>query len=603
MWRTAARRSAAAVGAAGAGALAYRQAVATEDEAAQSAGMFSFLSLPEHWFPKPGPPECINPASYGKLYELGQTLGEGTFAQVLLATRADTGQQFACKLVDKHRTDRDILANEVAVLQRAGQHPHIVSLIDTFDAPPNAWALVFDLVTGGEVLDRITEQGKYSEADAANVVRQVALALDHRDLKPENLLLVAPEPSAPVKLCDFGIARFHENGAPPTLQGKSGTVFYMAPEVLAEGGMYGKEVDLWSLGVILYILLSGHHPFDPSAAADDEIVGERVCRGEWSFVGRQWNSVSPEAKHLVTRLLEHEPSKRATVRELLQSRWVTGGAASGKPLPAETSIGLRSFNDARRTLRAAIRAASLVVHIRSGDTPVFAECKDGVCTDATTGDQMRLSDELLGELRDAFNAYDTDADGSIGLDELKAIMRRLGARESDAEHLMLRRVSREKSSRLVRTRSEQINFDEFCATVGSWSEEYSRAALRRAFDLFDTTKSGTITEAEFRSMLTKLNMLKGEASQADPQFKRIWAEANRGGDGDGQITFEHFVRLAGQRQTVDGIMRKRTSYLDAGRGRADETDSEAAAASALAADDALSAALAGSTSNVSARKR
>ena len=179
-------------------------------------------------------------------YELRQRLGEGTFAEVRLATHVRTGEQLACKLVRKKGTCRKELEHEVAVLQAVGQHKHIVCLRDTFDTE-DAWALVLELVSGGEVFDRVVETGHFSERDAAAIVRQVASALMHihrrgivhRDLKPENLLLVSGEHDADVKLCDFGLSVFTGEGAPP-LRGVVGTIAYMSPEQL-RGDEFGSE--------------------------------------------------------------------------------------------------------------------------------------------------------------------------------------------------------------------------------------------------------------------------------------------------------------------------------------------------------------------------
>ena len=287
-------------------------------------------------------------------YLLGRTLGEGAFAVVKHATDAETGEEYACKLVQKGKTDAEMLKKEVAVLEVAGRHQHIVSLIDRFDAPPDAWALVFDLVSGGEVFDRMCNLGTYSEREAAVVVWQVAKALQHlhyrgivhRDLKPENLLLVSSAADADVKVCDFGLAEFIGADA-PALTERKGTVAYMAPEVL-RGEAYGVEVDLWALGVITFILLSGYHPFDPLGDADDAEVERRAHTLEYTFDAPEFRHVSPEAKSLIASLLVTDPQRRASVADILLHPWVGGDAASATPLPEATTSKLREFNDARR---------------------------------------------------------------------------------------------------------------------------------------------------------------------------------------------------------------------------------------------------------------
>lgn len=203
------------------------------------------------------PPEAsVISSPRGTLYELGRVLGEGAFAVVKLATRRDTGDAYACKLVSKVQTDTSGLEHEVKVLKSIGLHKHICSLIDNFDASSESWALVFELVTGGEVFDRICETGAYSEREAAEVVKQVGLALQHihskdivhRDLKPENLLMLSQEKGSTIKLCDFGLAGI-DHGHKRSISGRTGTLVYMAPEQLY-GRKYGREVDMWALGVL-----------------------------------------------------------------------------------------------------------------------------------------------------------------------------------------------------------------------------------------------------------------------------------------------------------------------------------------------------------------
>ena len=458
-------------------------------------------------------------------YLLGKTLGEGAFAIVRHATDIKSGIAYACKLVMKDKSDPEMLAHEVAVLETVGRHKHIVGLVDKFDASPKAWALIFDLVSGGEVFDRICDLGNYSEKEAAAVVRQVALALQHchgngvvhRDLKPENLLQVSHDADSDVKICDFGLAEFTGSDAPP-MTGRKGTIAYMAPEVF-RGEAYGSEVDLWALGVIMFILLAGYHPFDPGGNADDNLLEKRVRLMDWGFKGPEWKHVSRDAKNLIRKLLDIDPQKRASIHDVLNSKWVSGGAASAAPLAEGTVTKLREFNEARRTWRAAIRAATLV-----GRAPM--------ASDAMAGRRMSrdaIPPSALEELKEAFKAYDTDGSGTIDLQELKSVMENLGAKEGEAELVM-------KSADTMK--NGVITFDEFCAAVGP-VYEHSHVALRRAFNVFDADRNGSIDRAELRTMLTKMKLL--PADHSDAAFESMWklADTNK----DGQISFEEFVKI------------------------------------------------------------
>ena len=182
------------------------------------------------------------------------------------------GSSYTLKLVSRQHPDAaTVAALERDVLRAIGAHKHIVSLVE-YAETADAYALLLELAEGGEVFDRICE-GPYSEADAATVVRQVATALVHmhskgichRDLKPENILLTSRASDADVKVADFGIAAFTSTSEP--ISGAAGTINYIAPEILADGP-YGVEVDTWSLGVILFILLGAYNPFDPKSLSD-----------------------------------------------------------------------------------------------------------------------------------------------------------------------------------------------------------------------------------------------------------------------------------------------------------------------------------------------
>jgi len=439
-----------------------------------------------------------------------------------------SGQQYACKLVQKDRTDKEMFAIEVRILEAAGRHRNIVSLIDRFDAPPDAWALVFDLVSGGEVFDRICDLGQYSERDAATVVHEVATALKylhgrgivHRDLKPENLLLTSEKPDADVKLCDFGLAAFVGVDDPP-LTGRKGTIAYMAPEVF-KGENYGMEVDLWSLGVIMYILLAGYHPFDPTGAADDRLLERRVRLMDWDFKGEEWKHVSSDAKDLIRTLLNIDPRKRASVDDVLSSGWLDG-SANAAPMKTATVARLREFNEARRTWRAAIRAAALM-----GKAPAAA--------DALSGRRLSrdsLTPDALEELKAAFKAYDADGNGTIEINELRLAMKSLGAADGDAERVMKAADT---------SRNGVITFDEFCAAVGP-VYEHSHVALRRAFNVFDSDGNGSIERAEVQTMLVKLRLLPVDHDAGT--FERMWtiADTNK----DEKISFEEFVKLFSQK--------------------------------------------------------
>ena len=221
------------------------------------------------------------------LYEIGHVLGAGGFAHVRLAKNRKNDLQVAIKFVHKHLSPTDAVRNELKVLGAVGVHPHIVCLLGCHETS-TAFALVLELAMGGEVFERICEQGAYSERDASRVIGQVCKAVQHlhsigvchRDLKPENLLLATPAAESDVKVTDFGLAAFCTAGQ--RMHDFVGTIAYAAPELLQARPDYGREIDMWCVGGLLFTLLGGYGPFDPHADATEKVMRGRILRGESS---------------------------------------------------------------------------------------------------------------------------------------------------------------------------------------------------------------------------------------------------------------------------------------------------------------------------------
>ena len=480
-------------------------------------------------------------------YTLGKLLGEGAFAAVHLATRKSDGTEFAVKLIERGSTSATEAEHEREIIRTLGLHRHIVSLVDHFELA-KATALVMELADGGEVFEQICAKGAYSEADAARVVRQVALALAfmhslavvHRDLKPENLLLTA---SGDVKVADFGFAARCGDGH-PKLTEVCGTVCYMAPELIACGqdatASYGYEVDVYALGGILFSLLGAYSAFDPQCDRSDEEIMEAITANSWSFSDYpdQWNSISDECKKLIKEMLLPDPKARITADKCLQVPWASGEGANDKPLP-NSDRNLLKFNDGRKVWRQAIHAAAVFAA-----APETASHHSGATSGK--GDESKdLPPLVQAELRTAFELFDLDGNGKIDREEVHQVVRSLGAQEADAA-----RILEEADT----DGDGDISFSEFCVLVEPIYRD-TQATLRRIFNFFDMDGNGYIDRAELSVVLRKL----GFGWQGTHVFEAVDA------DGDGRVGFPEFMALFGKAASQKNV--GGTSAGDARGGR------------------------------------
>jgi len=243
-----------------------------------------------------------------------------------------------------------MLQIEVDILRQV-HHPNIIELKEMFETPTHIY-LVMELVTGGELFDRIVDRGSYSEKDACKIVKEMldgvlylhSLGIVHRDLKPENLLCANKETNSGIKIGDFGLSKIIPPDAHMKLTTACGTPGYVAPEVLKCEG-YGKAVDLWGCGVIMYIILCGFPPFYED---NNALLFEKIMNGNYSFPSPYWNNISNEAKDLIRHLLCVDPEKRYTAEGALQHSWIK--SASDTLVSTQTLDKLKGFNQSRKIL-------------------------------------------------------------------------------------------------------------------------------------------------------------------------------------------------------------------------------------------------------------
>ncbi|GKY96532.1 hypothetical protein MPSEU_000612800 [Mayamaea pseudoterrestris] len=322
-------------------------------------------------FEFPDFPEGCQGRPFREVYQLNARLKSGSFATVCRGTHRATGRKVAIKCVlrkDLPPADDAAIYDEVAILSSL-THPHIVPIIDFFDEK-DCYFIIMELMSGGDLFDRIGKKKSYSEADARDLIVKMLKAvaycharkIAHCDMKPKNLLLMSDDNDSFIKLADFGFAaRVHE---PNSLSKQCGTPFFVSPEILMRKG-YDQQSDMWSVGCIVYLLLSGNLPF---MGRSQKELFRKIVAGKFDFDDDEWNEISDEAKDLVTQLLVLDPSKRITAADAVRHEWLKASRDRlGSIMLQGTSQRLKTFN-ARMKLRSAMIAIDWVSSLRKMTT-------------------------------------------------------------------------------------------------------------------------------------------------------------------------------------------------------------------------------------------
>ncbi|XP_036792267.1 calcium/calmodulin-dependent protein kinase type II subunit beta-like isoform X12 [Oncorhynchus tshawytscha] len=345
-------------------------------------------------------------------FQLYEELGKGAFSVVRRCVKLCSGQEYAAKIINTKKLsarDHQKLEREARIC-RLLKHSNIVRLHDSISEEGFHY-LLFDLVTGGELFEDIVAREYYSEADASHCIQQIVeavlhchqMGVVHRDLKPENLLLASKCKNAAVKLADFGLA-IEVQGDQQAWFGFAGTPGYLSPEVLRKEA-YGKPVDIWACGVILYILLVGYPPFWDE---DQHKLYQQIKAGAYDFPSPEWDTVTPEAKNLINQMLTINPAKRITAQEALKHPWVCQRSTVASMMHRQETVEcLKKFN-ARRKLKGAVLTAMLVsrnfsVGARSATAPISVSAAAAAAAAAaagTTGGLVEQAKSLLNKKAD-----------------------------------------------------------------------------------------------------------------------------------------------------------------------------------------------------------
>ncbi|CAL5431869.1 unnamed protein product [Camellia sinensis] len=402
-----------------------------------------------------------------EFYNLGQKLGHGQFGTTFLCVEKATGKKYACKSIAKRKLltedDVDDVRREIEIMHHLYGHPNVISIKGAYEDAV-AVHVVMELCTGGELFDRIVKRGHYTERKAAELARTIvgvieachSLGVMHRDLKPENFLFVNEEEDSPLMAIDFGLSVFFKPGE--IFHDVVGSPYYVAPEVLNK--RYSSEADVWSAGVMIYILLSGVPPFWAETEHD---IFEEVLHGDLDFSSDPWPNISESAKDLVRKMLVRDPKKRLTAHEVLCHPWVqVDGVAPDKPLDSAVLSRLTHFSAMNKLKKMALR--------------VIAGC---------------LSEEEIAGLKEMFKTLDTDNSGQITFEELKAGLKRYGANLNESEiHDLMQAADVDNSG--------TIDYGEFIAATLHLNKIEREDHLFAAFSYFDKDGSGYITQDELQ---------------------------------------------------------------------------------------------------------
>lgn len=445
-------------------------------------------------------------------YNLARVLGRGQFGVTRLAEDKNTGDKYACKTISKRKLtskeDIEDVRREIQIMHHLAGDPNVVRLKGSYE-DKNAVHLVMELCGGGELFDRIVAKGHYTEKDAAAAVRTIVrvvahchkMGVIHRDLKPENFLLTDKTETAKLKCTDFGLSVFFQPGQ--QFSEIVGSAYYVAPEVLKRS--YSYECDIWSCGVMLYILLSGVPPF---WGETEQQIFQSILKGQLDFKSDPWPSITKEAKDCVALMLQMDPKKRANAEDILKHPWMCeNGVASDKPLDNVILNRMRHFSNMNKLKREALK---------------FIATNLG-------------ADEIAG-LQAVFKSLDVDNSGTITVEEMREGLKQMGSNLNQGElDTLIEQMDVDKSG--------TIDYEEFVTATLNLAQLEREELLKKAFEHFDTDGSGYITPDELQNALKQMGTNPAEIRDILEQVDR---------DGDGRIDYDEFVdmMMAGNDQSM-----------------------------------------------------
>ncbi|CAD8141750.1 unnamed protein product [Paramecium pentaurelia] len=437
-----------------------------------------------------------------EFYTVKEMIGQGGFGKVYKVVHRQTGMVRAMKLILKSKLkkeDQEKLLEETNILMDI-DHPNIVKLYEMYQ-DDNSYYLISEYCDGGELFEKIKFVQTLTEKEIANYMKQILTAVAychskgivHRDLKPENILFDSKNQGASLKIIDFGASAKLINDE--KLKKRIGTPFYVAPEVL--NGSYDEKCDIWSLGVILYVLLCGYPPF--FGHSEGEVLA-KVRKGTYQFDSNDWSRVSMQAKDLIRRMLFYDPSSRISASDAQQHSWIANNKAKG--LVNNISLKRLQDFDSKNKLKYAILQFITVQVVQSQE-----------------------KDDLLKTFQD----IDKNGDGTVSKEELLAAYMKIYKGDSIAAQ----QVVEELFPQLDANKSGKVDFSEFVTASMNRDKSLSKKKIEQAFKLFDLDGNGFITKQEINELF---------GNEID---ENMWQDILKDCDinKDGMISMNEFVNL------------------------------------------------------------
>ncbi|CAG9313715.1 unnamed protein product [Blepharisma stoltei] len=440
------------------------------------------------------------------VYNIKKCIGQGSFGIVRKGQhKNDPNLIVAIKSIDKFKikSNLHLLKREVSILQSI-DHPNIIKFYETFD-DGKYLHIVMEFCSGGELFEKIMEKGKINEKKAACYMEKILLAVNHlhqvgvchRDLKPENFLFENDSPNAELKIIDFGLSNKFGDKFKHTTKMETfvGTPYYVAPEVIK--GEYGPKCDLWSVGVIMYVMLTGHHPFKGETPTQ---IFQNVVRGELNMESPVWETISEPAKDLLRKLIVTDPNQRLCADDALRHHWFSDAPKAKIELDPNIICALRHYKPKSQMQRAAL----------------------GIIVKYLSLDQIK-------DLRQAFYDIDLDQKGELNIDEIEQALNKCGI-ELPKTQLF------EIFKNLDYNGTGSVKYSEFLAATISSRIQLDEHTLWMAFKVFDKDDQGFITPANVYDVLTNMGK-----NVSRIQVKNIIKEVDL--DHTEKITFEDFKKL------------------------------------------------------------